>query len=432
MEELLDSTSTENLLSSFHSLFRIPVRLIAESGTSVARCGAEPDLHRLLGQTKEGSRKLGEFFEDLKRRDLGESGESLQKSFSGACYHVVAIGHGGSRVGRAVLGPFLDSKPEWKEDSGEPASAASRAELMEALGKLPQVNPSTVRSIGRHLVVALGIVLHESHRALMAARMHLASIQEGQREMLRQEHLTSVQLEKQQDSFTADLHQLAQVCSALGVALTGVASRSAQPPRGRAPSEVLDRARYLHSGLTELIYTFSGDAAPRKETVQCDSCLAPLREEASSANTELSARLEPSLPLLLVDPAQVQRALVLLVRRGLRATPRGGALSVEVTRSRAVERESDVGALLFLGNDQEAEVEWRLSRRGPTSTDIAAARQVFAPDFGADNPRGAVEVELMIARRLIEAQAGRTEVLDAGSEGWSFLVRLPALALGNL
>ena len=73
--QLLDARGLEEILASFYALFRIPVRVIDEEGSTVGRSRKPSPLNEYLGQLAGARRRLGELHRHLRTHDPSEACE---------------------------------------------------------------------------------------------------------------------------------------------------------------------------------------------------------------------------------------------------------------------------------------------------------------------------------------------------------------------
>ena len=71
--QLLDSRGLEEILASFYALFRIPVRIIDEQGTTLGRSRKPSPLNEYLAQFPEASKRLGELHQMLRSQDADDA-----------------------------------------------------------------------------------------------------------------------------------------------------------------------------------------------------------------------------------------------------------------------------------------------------------------------------------------------------------------------
>lgn len=132
---------------------------------------------------------------------------------------------------------------------------------------------------------------------------------------------------------------------------------------------------------------------------------------AIAAQKALALQFEPgsAIPRLRVDERKLRRAVELLVDNAIHYTPQHGAVSVS-TDERA----------------GEAVIQIRDTGIGISDADLP---HIFEPFYRADHARsdatGGAGLGLSIAKRIVEAHAGRIEVESAPGQGSAFRIYLP-------
>ncbi len=153
---------------------------------------------------------------------------------------------------------------------------------------------------------------------------------------------------------------------------------------------------------------------PSPITALIGAALEAMEAQANRQGIELRTQVDPSLPLVVVDPDRVQRVLYNLVQNALRHTPADGTVTVEA---------------IDLGTDVQINV-------GDTGEGIAPTDlpHVFEPFYRGDPARtrdgsadrtGAAGLGLAITRRLIEIHGGRIWVAQPANGGSVFSFTLP-------
>ena len=117
--------------------------------------------------------------------------------------------------------------------------------------------------------------------------------------------------------------------------------------------------------------------------------------------------LDPKLPLVRADSAQLERALANLLENAVRYSA-GGPVAV---RARADE------LMLFI----------RISDHGP-GIPKDRLRAVFEPFVRADDGSGGAGLGLAIARGFVEANGGRLRARSLPGQGSTFTIDLPLTA----
>lgn len=399
LRELLDATSLEDVISSFFSLFQIPIRVLGDDGRSLAKNRRQPALHEYLSALPGAAQRLGELYEELRRRPVGDEGYFAFTCFTGARYHVTAVAHDGRNVGRVVLGPYLSSdavglSSELSEISGLDAGRA--AELLKAL---PRVREDTVRAIARHLGVILDALIFAGHKAWMTEVMHLSSVQEGFREL----SAKSEQVERCERRI-AELDRersrlLLSVADDLGDRRRPLMDRLGRQQRASAGEpggaewdrigEDAARLEELETRLRELASLDSGRLGVRELQVDVVELLERTRGSLQSpavAGVELDMPAG-RLPLLRADPELLERALTLLGEQALRGGT--GPLRLQFG-ARLLGDDSEADGMVLMGaTPQSCELRVAVSRApesllpSPNALDWAWIERVAQAHGGA-------------------------------------------------
>jgi len=442
--QLLDSRGLDEILASFYALFRIPVRILDEEGTTLGRSRKSSLLNEYLGELPGARQQLGELHQLLSRQDAGESGEFSHTAFTGATYHVAMIGHDGRRVGRFVIGPFIT--PLVQAAPSTLAAVDARIDVeraAELLLALPRVREDTVKAIARHLAVTLDVLIFAGYRALLSEHMHLSTVQENQRQLsARDEGLLAAE-QRLLQSGRLQAHFLATALGEIRGPLESILGQSdALASAGRLESEqggavlgIRQRAAQLldlSNRLLDFSRADSGSLSLRREAIDLPAMLARVSGRLSALAPERSRDLRVSndldLPRLWGDAACIEQVLMLLGENALRFAAHG-EIGIHVGRP-APAAGDDMDGLVLLGGLPE-NVELIVSDRGVGVPD-AEKERIFEPFYLApgagSGPALAAgnRLSLAIARRLIAAHGGSIRVEDNLPCGTRVVVSLPA------
>ena len=170
------------------------------------------------------------------------------------------------------------------------------------------------------------------------------------------------------------------------------------------------RLHRLVSNLLELSRLEAGAASPARELWTVDGLVARTLEAVGAENEWVDVDVPDDVPLVRVDPMQVERALVNLVENALEASPEDARVRVE---ARAV------------GD----EVVIRVVDRGP-GIPAHEHERIFEPFVRASGVAGAQGsgLGLAIARGFASLNGGRLSVASIPGKGAAFSLTLPAVA----
>jgi signal transduction histidine kinase len=146
-----------------------------------------------------------------------------------------------------------------------------------------------------------------------------------------------------------------------------------------------------------------------------------LREEMHRGKVKARVEVAPDLPLLLLDPDQMQQVFVNLLLNAVHAMPDGGELAI--TARRAARRGAD-------GGDPRGAVEVRVT---DTGRGIAAEHlgRIFDPFFTTKGGGQGTGLGLAITRRIVEDHRGRVAVESRVGRGTTVTVTLPIAGGGG-
>ena len=442
--QLLDSRGLEEILASFYALFRIPVRIIDEQGTTLGRSRKPSPLNEYLAQFPEASKRLGELHQMLRSQDADESGEFSHAAFTGATYHVGMIGHDGHRVGRFVIGPFIT--PRVQAAPATLAAADARIDATRAgelLLALPRVREDTVKAIARHLAVTLDVLIYAGYRALLSEHMHLSTVQENQRQISARDEGLMAAERRLLESGRLQAHFLSTALGEIRGPLEGIMGQSdalatdgrLESAQGDAVLGIRQRAARLldlSNRLLDFSRAESGSLALRREPIDLPGLLACVSSRLSALAPERARDLrvshDPDVPRLWGDGACIEQVLMLLGENALRFAAHG-EIGMHAGRQAAAGGD-DADGLVWLGGPPET-VELIVSDRGVGVPD-AEKERIFEPFYVSPGAATGTtlatgnRLSLAIAKRLIAAHGGSIRVEDNVPRGTRVVVSLPA------
>ena len=400
LRDLLDATSLEDVLSSFYTLFQIPIRILDQEGRALAKNRKQPALNDYLAELPAVARRLGEVYESLRQQEFGEDGQFTLTCFTGATYHVASIAHDGRRIGRVVLGPFQTSHSgELSPELLECAPELDVPRTRELLAALPRVREETIRAIARHLGVLLDALLFAGHKAWLTESMHLSAVQESFRELadkaelLQQAEQRISELDRSRASF------LAAVAGDLSAQLS-------------APNPELLRG--MARELSELAQLERGAALQLRQTdpAQLVAALqAELRRRRPDAAIELVLPRAAALPLLTADAERLRRALALLAEDATgQIAP---SLRLEVSRRETPGGSAQSGAWVLFAAPLPAVLEFRVIHLRLPVAELER------------DPPGRVQLARALAAHIAQAHEGALSVEEYPPAGAAFVLTVP-------
>jgi two-component system sensor histidine kinase KdpD len=211
-----------------------------------------------------------------------------------------------------------------------------------------------------------------------------------------------------------DLRSPLTAISAAGeaIALEGVSA----PEREELAAVILEETRRLSrlvDNLLDLSRLEAGAAEPRLEWTSVEEVIRAAIDELGGRDSEFTLSIDRELPLVQVDPTQLERALVNVLENARRHS---GGHPVSV-RARAVRGMAGAEGRLIV----------RVVDRGPGIPPVQLER-VFEPFYRAGTASGGHRgsgLGLAIARGFTEANRGNLHVESLPGQGATFVFELP-------
>jgi two-component system sensor histidine kinase KdpD len=187
----------------------------------------------------------------------------------------------------------------------------------------------------------------------------------------------------------------------------GELSRTDREDLGRAITEEAERLTALVEKLLDLSRLQAGAAEPRRQWCSIEEILREAARELDPGGSRFAFAIDPDLPLVRADAAQLERAFANLLENAARYSD-GGSVSV---RARVV------GEQLMI----------RIVDRGPGIPEDELSR-IFEAFYRAPGQRAGHTgsgLGLAIVKGFVEANGGRVWAESLPRQGTSFVVALP-------
>jgi signal transduction histidine kinase len=186
----------------------------------------------------------------------------------------------------------------------------------------------------------------------------------------------------------------------------------AEDPRARDVEVMSERLGHLDK-IVEQILAFARTADPRLQPVNVNSVIEDLallvRHKLSNQKITFSSGLDPKLPLVPGDAAQLSQALLNLVLNAVEAMAGGGSLSISTS--------------LQAGKKQRR-VQIEIKDSGPGLTE-EQQKHAFRSILNSTR-KGGTGLGLAIVKKIIEAHQGGISVTSSAGNGATFRIWLPA------
>ncbi len=232
-------------------------------------------------------------------------------------------------------------------------------------------------------------------------------------------------------------HDLRSPLTAISAAGEAVGSPSVSPQEREEMAVVIQeetrRLSRLVDNLLDLSRLEAGAAEPRRDWTSVEELLRMAVRELAPREREFSLSIDPELPLVSVDPVQMERAFVNVLENARRHSG-GHPVSVRARAVRSLARVPSAVAAPVVDGDGQAPREARGDRvivrivdRGP-GIPPAQLERVFEPFYRAGTSGGEHRgsgLGLAIARGFTEANAGSLYVESLPGQGATFVFELP-------
>jgi two-component system, OmpR family, sensor histidine kinase KdpD len=230
-------------------------------------------------------------------------------------------------------------------------------------------------------------------------------------------------------------HDLRSPLTAISAAGEAVGSPSLSPDERAEMASVIQeetkRLARLVDNLLDLSRLEAGAAEPHREWTSVEELIRLAVDEVGAPSDAFALSIDADLPLVSVDPAQLERAFVNVLENAQRHS---GGHPVSI-RARAVRQLSaarapiggGAGRLQDSNRPSGDRVIVRIVDRGP-GIPPAQLERVFEPFYRAGTPGGGHRgsgLGLAIARGFAEANAGWLHVESLPGQGATFVFELP-------
>jgi two-component system, OmpR family, sensor histidine kinase KdpD len=233
-------------------------------------------------------------------------------------------------------------------------------------------------------------------------------------------------------------HDLRSPLTAISAAGEAVGSESLSPHERAEMAAVIQeetrRLSRLVDNLLDLSRLEAGAAEPRRDWTSVDELIRSALAELAAGSEEFSLSIDPDLPLVRVDPVQLERALVNVLENARRHSG-GHPVSVRARAVRSLARTRPPRVTTGDGGGEHDErprsagdrVIVRVVDRGP-GIPPAQLERVFEPFYRAGTSAGGHRgsgLGLAIARGFADANAGSLYVESLPGQGATFVFELP-------
>ncbi len=294
---------------------------------------------------------------------------------------------------------------------------------------------TTARRIAQHLLRVADAFVLEGIKRAMSARMHMATVEEANRELTEKNKRLGQAIERLQEADRIKSNFLATVSHELRTPLTSVIGYSEMLLEGiagelnpeqrdyvRTVMEKGDQLLQLITGILDISRMEAGEMrferAPFELAEGVSVALSTIAPHARRKRLQLACALPETLPRVVGDRDKVRQVLLNLLNHAVKFTPEGGQVSIR----------AEVGLLHPSRPGREAGVQVAVEDSGIGVPPEHHAR-IFDPFFQVDNSStrefGGTGLGLNIVKRFVEALGGAVWVESEGERGATFYFTLP-------
>jgi signal transduction histidine kinase len=326
----------------------------------------------------------------------------------GRVYYVLGLQHEGDAIGKVVVGPFAEGT--------EIPQALKMSELLHR--------------------VADAFILEGIKRA-MSARMHMATVEEANRELTEKNKRLAQAVDRLQEADRIKSNFLATVSHELRTPLTSVIGYSEMLLEGiagelneeqreyvRTVMEKGDQLLQLITGILDISRMDAGEMRFEKTAFDLDEvvsiALSTIAPHARRKRITVACELKAHLPHALGDRDKIRQVLLNLLNNAIKFTPEGGRIKVSATVGRvAPNNEQSPAAVQVTVQDSGIGVPPEHQKR------------IFDPFYQVDNTStrefGGTGLGLNIVKRFVEGHGGSVWVESPveNNKGSAFHFTLP-------
>jgi signal transduction histidine kinase len=173
--------------------------------------------------------------------------------------------------------------------------------------------------------------------------------------------------------------------------------------------------------IVERVLSFARNAEPKFGPVNLNHILTELtvisRPKLRAHDVQLVPKLDPTLPSIEADAAQLEQAFLNLMLNAIQAMPKGGTLTLVTTRKKGGRTDSTSRHVL---------VEFKDTGEGITQTQ----RKHAFSSILSSKKAGGTGLGLVMVRRVVETHQGTLSIQSKAGKGTSIRITLPRSRVG--
>jgi two-component system sensor histidine kinase BarA len=348
--------------------------------------------------------------------------------------------HGRVLCGETPPAATLAVRPEFDHVAVDVAGVAWMvAPLMhegDTIGTLIVRGNETVTA---HLHRVADAFIVDGIKRAMSARMHMATVEEANRELTEKNKRLAQAVERLQEADRVKSNFLATVSHELRTPLTSVIGYSEMLLEGiagelndeqreyvRTVMEKGDQLLQLITGILDISRMEAGEMKISKSPFELEdvmsTALSTVAPHARRKKLILHCTLEPGLPLVYGDRDKVRQVLLNLIGNAIKFTPEGGKIEVAAVVGTLAQPSPE------LPPDSPRGVRIWVRDSG-IGVPLEHQKRVFDPFFQVDNSStreyGGTGLGLSIVKRLVEAHGGNVWIDSENGRGATFAFTIP-------
>jgi two-component system, NarL family, sensor histidine kinase BarA len=318
------------------------------------------------------------------------------------------INHEGDAIGRVAMGPFADG-----------------------------TDPEVARRVANHIVrVADSFILQGIKRA-MSARMHMATVEEANRELTEKNKRLAQAVERLQEADRLKSNFLATVSHELRTPLTSVIGYSEMLLEGIAGElnqeqreyvgtvmEKGDQLLQLITGILDISRMEAGEmrfdrtAFDIAEVISV--ALSTIAPHARRKKLHVGCHLPPNMPLVSADRDKVRQVILNLLNNAVKFTPEGGRIALRAEVAPLNRTKGNEPGVCIAVQDNGIGI--------PPDHHARVFDAFFQVDNSSTREYGGTGLGLNIVKRFIEGHGGQVWVESEEGKGATFYFTLPIVA----
>jgi signal transduction histidine kinase len=442
----LDLDSFREVCNSYSELFQIGFKIFDETGEMLVDVkGASADLCSYLFTLPEGKALCTREVSAIRGIQLDYGELTYHDCFTGQRYVVAPIVHEGSLIGRMVYGPYLpaNAKPPELPPLGEKFKPEVYSQLRD---RLRRAQNEVVRSVVRHLVQMIEVMLYIGYKHALTSRMHVEAVTASYSELQDKNHALRKSYERLKELDRLKSNFLATVSHELRTPLNSVIGYSEMLLEGLAGQLSAEQSEYvgtimekgeqllgLISGILDFSKIESGNLSIEKGQTDlneiANSAVSTCMPLARKNGVSIEFIDSKDIPVIQADRDKILQVMINIIGNAVKFNRKDGKVSIRADRFSGPHQKDDkeyTPAALEPGTQDYVRIA--ISDTGVGIPEEKLERifdSFYQVDGSSTREYGGTGLGLAIARSLVEAHRGSIKVESARGSGSTFTILLP-------